>query len=202
MTLGGEDDSLISKTGQSLNLRHLIAAAGILAGTALLAGCVSSAAPNVAVAPTGPVASSEPLILNTTPRPGARTDVTTAHSADGTTPPAADATASAAPAATPADTTAAPAADIAAAPTTDAAPADDSVTATSFPNINEPPKEPGGRVLSPEERAKMIAELEALKKRQGGGTPAAPKLTKEQIAKKCADATVAATDPDCLALKQ
>ena len=39
----------------------------------------------------------------------------------------------------------------------------------SFPNINAPPTEPGGTLLPAEERARIIAELEALRARQGTG---------------------------------
>ena len=39
----------------------------------------------------------------------------------------------------------------------------------SFPNINAPPAEPGGTLLPAEERARIIAELEALRARQGTG---------------------------------
>jgi hypothetical protein len=53
-----------------------------------------------------------------------------------------------------------------------------------FPNINAPPPEPSGKLLSPEERARVIAELEALKNRQGVAPqkPPAKKCTDQQIA--------------------
>jgi hypothetical protein len=53
-----------------------------------------------------------------------------------------------------------------------------------FPNINAPPPEPSGKLLSPEERARVIAELEALKNRQGVAPQKQPakKCTAEQIA--------------------
>jgi hypothetical protein len=53
-----------------------------------------------------------------------------------------------------------------------------------FPNINAPPPEPAGKLLSPEERARVISELEALKNRQG----VAPQ---KQPAKKCTDQQIA-----------
>jgi hypothetical protein len=39
-----------------------------------------------------------------------------------------------------------------------------------YPNINQVPEEPGGKLLSPEERKKLISKLNALAKRQGGKT--------------------------------
>jgi hypothetical protein len=53
-----------------------------------------------------------------------------------------------------------------------------------FPNISAPPPEPSGKLLSPEERARVIAELEALKNRQGVAPQKQPakKCTAEQIA--------------------
>ena len=39
----------------------------------------------------------------------------------------------------------------------------------TFPNINAPPTQPGGTLLPAEERARIIAELEALRARQGTG---------------------------------
>jgi len=53
-----------------------------------------------------------------------------------------------------------------------------------FPNINSPPPEPTGKLLTPEERARVISELEALKNRQGVAPQKAPakKCTAEQIA--------------------
>jgi hypothetical protein len=53
-----------------------------------------------------------------------------------------------------------------------------------FPNINAPPPEPSGKLLTPEERARVISELEALKNRQG----VAPQ---KQPAKKCTDQQIA-----------
>lgn len=53
-----------------------------------------------------------------------------------------------------------------------------------FPNINSPPPEPTGKLLTPEERARVISELEALKNRQGVAPQKAPakKCTADQIA--------------------
>jgi hypothetical protein len=41
-------------------------------------------------------------------------------------------------------------------------------TADGFPNINVPPRQPEGQLLTPEERAKLIAELNALAGRGTG----------------------------------
>jgi hypothetical protein len=41
--------------------------------------------------------------------------------------------------------------------------------AEEFPNVNIPPRQPDGKLLTPEERAKLIAELNALATRQTGG---------------------------------
>jgi hypothetical protein len=53
-----------------------------------------------------------------------------------------------------------------------------------FPNINAPAPEPSGKLLTPEERARVISELEALKNRQGIAPQKAP-------AKKCTDQQIA-----------
>jgi hypothetical protein len=93
-------------------------------------------------------------------------------------------------------------------PETPAAPASGKVV---YPNINVPPAEPGGTLLPPDQRAKMIGELEALKNRQGtppaASDPSAAANLKAQGAnhgadaikaiEKCSDPTVAASDPDC-----
>jgi hypothetical protein len=42
-------------------------------------------------------------------------------------------------------------------------------TADEFPNVNVTPPQPEGKLLTPEERAKLIAELNALAARQTGG---------------------------------
>jgi hypothetical protein len=56
--------------------------------------------------------------------------------------------------------------------TADAAPAQ---TAGEYPNINTPPAEPGGKLLSPDERKKLIMKLNALAKRPSGNTTASGK---------------------------
>lgn len=66
--------------------------------------------------------------------------------------------------------TSAPASPAAAAPAA-SAPAK---TADGFPNINLPPAQPAGTLLPPEERKRIISELEALRAKQGGPAPAAP----------------------------
>jgi hypothetical protein len=43
------------------------------------------------------------------------------------------------------------------------------VSADEYPNVNITPPQPDGKLLTPEERAKLIAELNALAARQTGG---------------------------------
>lgn len=62
-----------------------------------------------------------------------------------------------------------------------------------FPNINMPPDQPTGKLLSPEERAKVITELEALRNRQG----VAPQTPQKKPAKKCTDEQIAAGEKGC-----
>jgi hypothetical protein len=63
-----------------------------------------------------------------------------------------------------------------------------------FPNINSPPPEPSGKLLTPEERARVITELEALKNRQGVAPQKAPA---KGTAKKCTDDQIAAGVKGC-----
>jgi hypothetical protein len=92
---------------------------------------------------------------------------------------------------------AAPAASAAASGTNDAGQA--LTDAKGFPNIGVSPNEPKGALLSPEERARVIAELEAMRKRQQGGsaapaaTTAAPAATDKA---KSADDACSGADPD------
>jgi hypothetical protein len=53
--------------------------------------------------------------------------------------------------------------------------------ATGFPNINQVPEQPKTKLLTPEEKAKVIAELEALAKSQGAA------LSKARKSADCAD---------------
>ncbi len=62
-----------------------------------------------------------------------------------------------------------------------------------FPNINMPPEQPSGKLLSAEERAKVISELEALRNRQG----VAPQTPAKKPAKKCTDQQIAAGETGC-----
>ena len=77
--------------------------------------------------------------------------------------------------------------------------------ADGFPNINTPPKEPGSKLLPDDERARVISELEALRKKGGsatkdaGGTEVAKKASGKKGTVKCGDGTMAATDADCKA---
>lgn len=45
-------------------------------------------------------------------------------------------------------------------------------TADGYPNINIPPAQPTGTLLPPDERKRIISELEALRAKQGGPAPA------------------------------
>jgi hypothetical protein len=156
----------------------------------LLSGCVSTPSTNFVTSASGPAATSDPIVLNTAPAPGSAPPLP-ATAAGGPTSAIAGSESTVAPAAaaTLDATPPAPTSPVAGAP---AAPAEETVT-SSFPNINTVPQQPEGKLLSPEERAKMIAELEALRKRQHGpAAAAAPALPA-----KCLDKNVAKTDPDC-----
>jgi hypothetical protein len=59
--------------------------------------------------------------------------------------------------------------------------------AAGYPNISQPPAEPTGKLLSPEEKARVVAELEALAASQGEPSSAAKK--------KCDAAAAEALDP-------
>ena len=93
-----------------------------------------------------------------------------------------------------------------AAAASDPAAADETKTknADGFPNINSPPKEPASKLLPDDERARVISELEALRKKGGsatttsGGAEVAKKGGGKKTVK-CADGTMAATDADCKA---
>ncbi|HZP20311.1 MAG TPA: hypothetical protein VFB16_08885 [Bauldia sp.] len=175
-----------------------------------VSGCMSSPSNNFApaAAPVGPVASAEPLVLNTGPAPGSRAVTSPGETSSvkpaalATEEPASSATATAKTVTAAPLEPSAPAATATVAPGTPAAPPAPAATTTpaapskdAFPNINAAPVEPAGKLLSPEERAKMIAELEALRKRQRGTL--APDGAPAKLPAKCKDKTVAATDADC-----
>jgi hypothetical protein len=78
--------------------------------------------------------------------------------------------------------------------------------ANGFPNINTPAKEPASKLLPDDERARVISELEALRKKGGatakdaGGVEVAKKSGgKTKAVGKCPDGATAATDPACKA---
>lgn len=95
--------------------------------------------------------------------------------------------------------------EVAAAPVDPATPADDAVTknADGFPNINAPPKEPAASLMPADERARVISELEALRKKGGppakdsGATQVAKKAGSKKADGKCPEGASAAADPDC-----
>ncbi|MCB1495162.1 MAG: hypothetical protein KDJ86_05200, partial [Bauldia sp.] len=49
--------------------------------------------------------------------------------------------------------------------------ATEEVPSKGYPNINVTPQQPEGTLLPPEERTKIIQELEALRAKQGGSAP-------------------------------
>jgi hypothetical protein len=82
--------------------------------------------------------------------------------------------------------------------------ADPSATknADGFPNLNAPVHEPASKLLPDEERARVIAELEALRKKgetgsKDGGGADAGKKGKSKLASKCQSGGSAASDPAC-----
>lgn len=99
-------------------------------------------------------------------------------------------------------------------PAVAAAPADPSATpadealakdADGYPNINMPPKEPAAALMPADERARVISELEALRKKgppAGGGTQVAKKAGAKKADGKCPDGATPNTDPDCKASDQ
>jgi hypothetical protein len=89
------------------------------------------------------------------------------------------------------DTTATPPANVplAVAP---AAPAGVATTEAAYPNINAVPLPPKSKLLTPEEKANVIAELEALAK----GQEAAVDKTRKAAATKCGAAVQKALDPE------
>ena len=89
------------------------------------------------------------------------------------------------------DTTATPPANVplAVAP---AAPAGVATTEAAYPNINAVPLPPKSKLLTPEEKARVIAELEALAK----GQEAAVDKTRKAAATKCDAAVQKALDPE------
>jgi len=103
-------------------------------------------------------------------------------------------------------------------PAVAAAPADPSATpgdaamgkdANGYPNINLPPKEPAAALMPADERARVITELEALRKKgadtagkDAGATKVAKKASAKKPDGKCPDGATAATDPDCKANDQ
>ena len=75
---------------------------------------------------------------------------------------------------------------------TTAAPAGVATTEAAYPNINAVPLPPKSKLLTPEEKAKVIAELEALAK----GQEAAVDKTRKAAATKCGAAVQKALDPE------
>jgi hypothetical protein len=65
-------------------------------------------------------------------------------------------------------------------------------TASDFPNINQVPAGPKSKLLTPDQKAKVIADLEALAKSQ----EAAVEKSRKQSATQCDDAVKNALNPE------
>ena len=89
------------------------------------------------------------------------------------------------------DSTTTPPADVPAVATT-AAPAAVATTKVAFPNMNQVPPTPKSKLLTPEEKAKVIAELEAMAKSQ----EAAVEKTRKAAAVKCDTSVQKSLDPE------
>ncbi len=123
--------------------------------------------------------AGNPMLLNTTPDGVAAADGAASAAKQPEPPPATAAKATptpvvAAPAPAPAQPT------VAATPPKPVAATPIPVSATEeapskgYPNINVVPPQPEGTLLPPDERAKIISELEALRAKQGGSAPSTP----------------------------
>jgi len=91
---------------------------------------------------------------------------------------------------------------VAAAPPDPAADETIAKDAEGYPNINAPVKEPASKLLPEDERARVISELEALRKKGGaakdsGGAEVAKKSSTKAKAGKCPDGTMVAGDSTC-----
>lgn len=125
----------------------------------------ANAAAPTATAATPAAAAPAPAVVASPPKKPVPTTAATASASQPVTTPASGAATEPFP--TSAPVTPAPVA----ATTPASAPAK---TADGFPNINIPPAQPTGPLLPPEERKRIISELEALRAKQGGPAPAAP----------------------------
>jgi hypothetical protein len=91
---------------------------------------------------------------------------------------------------------------VAAAPPDPAAGAPITKNAEGYPNINAPVREPASKLLPDDERARVISELEALRKKGGagkdsGGVEVAKKGAAKAKIPKCPDGVTAAGDSNC-----
>jgi hypothetical protein len=86
--------------------------------------------------------------------------------------------------------------------------ADQAITknADGYPNINSPPKEPASKLLPDDERARVISELEALRKKGDAGAKDSSngEVTKKggsktKTAGKCPDGATSGNDSSCKA---
>ncbi len=183
----------------------------------VVSGCVQTTADLT----NPPAATGDPLVLNTAPATPEAGVATASGSA--TTPTAEPATA-VTPATTPAPPVTVPTPQVATTPapvTTTPVPAAATAlqpgeptpaavpqTIDGYPNLNARPPEPGGVVLPPEERARIITELEALRAGQGGagGGSVGPSVAGEaethgeralQQIEKCSEQGAAEKYPEC-----
>ncbi|MCP4384187.1 MAG: hypothetical protein GY798_22720 [Hyphomicrobiales bacterium] len=184
----------------------------VLASVLVLGGCMQTTTGNLAQPP----AAGNPLVLNSAPQ-------TPDGVPDPNAGPAAATAASGGPAAStpePIPATAAPAATeplAVAAPDRQTAPVAAPASATissaktenGYPNINVTPAQPGGVLLPPDERKRIISELEALRAGQGespssgGGTSALSSEAEThgeralQQIEKCSEKGAAKKYPEC-----
>ncbi len=148
----------------------------------VVSGCVQTTTGNLE---KSAVAPGTPLVLNTAPAAGSPATAADPGAPAASVASAPPASPNAAP--TPVVSAPAPAPAASATPVVASTPAPGAVpeppplpgsgpvgrlqTSNEFPNINVAPKEPGGTLLPPEERKRIISELEALRAGQGAAPP-------------------------------
>jgi hypothetical protein len=197
----------------SMGPRALSLAASCTLFATIGSGCVSPGSDQF----TRPVASravtSDPVVLNgaggkistpaaktvakTEPAPSAAAAATDAGATDAAQSPAGASLFAAKPLPPLPETPA-----VAAAPPDPAADAPITKNAEGYPNINAPVREPASKLLPDDERARVISELEALRKKGGagkdsGGVEVAKKGAAKAKIPKCPDGATAAGDSNC-----
>jgi len=166
---------MTATTNTGLGARSLAPAICVVALTFALSACAQSTATNGGLTAVNAPATTDPVLLSGATYTEA--DPTTTSSVSVASPSTADIVPAAgkqptpvilaSPVPPPAPTAASqpPATETAEAQTTTRP----VTTAEEYPNVNIAPRQPDGKLLSPEERAKLIAELNALADRQTGG---------------------------------